>query len=111
MVDKLKRDRIVQSTEHIKIRYQITSPGLPLAVYREVAAHVRQISGISADLIPQPVGDEDSQIQERQEFDYSQSQVQGLWLEYAKTIDEESKQRLDEILDYYAQRYRPWERC
>lgn len=99
----------MQSTEEIKIRYQITSPGLPLAVYREVAAHVRQILGISAGLIPQPVSNsEDSQTQQQQ-FDYGKSQIQGLWLEYSKNIDEESKQRLDEILDYYAQRYRPWQ--
>ncbi|MBE9166517.1 hypothetical protein IQ238_02840 [Pleurocapsales cyanobacterium LEGE 06147] len=99
------------STEEIKIRYQIASPGLPLAVYREVAAHLRQISGISAGLIPQPMSnDEDSEIKERQQFDYGKSQVGGLWLEYCKDIDEASKQRLDEILDYYGQRYRPWER-
>lgn len=99
----------MQQTEEIKIRYQITSPGLPLAVYREVAAHLRQILGISTGLIPQSVGDEDSQTKDRQQFDYGQSQVQGLWLEYSKNIDEERKQRLDEILNYYAQRYRPWE--
>jgi hypothetical protein len=100
----------MQSTEQIKTRQQITSPGLPLAVYREVAAHLRQIAGISADLIShQSVDDKDSSIQEQQQFDYGQSQIRGLWLEYDKDINEESKQRLDEILDYYAQRYRPWE--
>jgi hypothetical protein len=100
----------VQPTEKIKIRYQITSPGLPLAVYREVAAHLRQILGINAGLIPQSVGnDEDSQTKDRQQFDYGKSQVRGLWLEYSKNIDEASKQRLDEILDYYARRYHPWQ--
>ncbi len=96
-------------TEEINIRYQIASPGLPLAVYREVAAHLRQILGISAGLIAQSVSDEEHQTRERQQFDYGQSQVRGLWLEYSKNIDEASKQRLDEILDYYARRYRPWE--
>jgi hypothetical protein len=100
----------MQPSEESKIRYQITSPELPLAVYREVAAHLRQISGISTGLIPHPVGNgEDSQTKDRQQFDYSQSQVQGLWLEHSQDIDEVSKQRLDDILDYYAQRYRPWE--
>lgn len=100
----------MQPVEKNKIRYQIASPGLPLAVYLEVVAHLRQVLGISAGLISQPVGDsENSQSQEREKFDYDRSQVRGLWLEYSEELDQVSKQRLDEILDYYAQRYRPWQ--
>jgi len=38
-------------------------PGLPLAVYREVAAHLQQVEGVETGLLPQTA----------QRFDYTQS--------------------------------------
>lgn len=85
-------------------REQITYPQLPLAVYREIAAHLRQIEGVKAELIPYTLEDE-----QKQQFDYTQSQIKGLLIEYSDNLDQQSKQRKAEILDYYAQRYCPWQ--
>lgn len=71
---------------------QITYPNLPLAVYREMAAHLRQVPGVSVELIPQT----------SEQFDYSQSQVGGLQMEYAPDIESRARQQVEEILSYYA---------
>ncbi|NEO75092.1 hypothetical protein [Moorena sp. SIO4G3] len=81
------------------MRYQISCPGLPLAVYREVAAHLRQVTGVKADLLPQT----------SQQFDYNQSQVGGLWIEYGETTDKVERERVKQILSYYQNRYGAWE--
>lgn len=80
-------------------RYQIRHPGLPLAVYREVAAHLRQVNGVEAGLLPQT----------SQQFDYNQSQVDGLWIQYGETLDAGSRERVNQILAYYQNRYGAWE--
>ncbi len=85
------------------IKKYLTSPTLPLAVYREVAAHLRQVIGVKTGLI---VRSSDSGSEK---FDYAQSQIAALWLEYPQNIDAQQKKHIDEILDYYGQRYRPWE--
>ncbi len=82
-----------------QLRYQIRCPGLPLGVYREVAAHLRQVKGVEADLIPQT----------SQQFDYSESQVGGLWIQYAIASNSESRERVEKILAYYQNRYGAWE--
>ncbi|MEW5856631.1 MAG: hypothetical protein AB1861_04540 [Cyanobacteriota bacterium] len=89
----------MQTTGGERLRYQIRFPGLPLAVYREIAAHLRQVEGVDTGLVPQP----------GQSFDYNQSQVGGLWIQYAEDADSSSRQQVKQILDYYGQRYRPWE--
>jgi hypothetical protein len=68
-------------------------------VYREVAAHLRQVQGVDADLIPQT-----SPL-----FDYNQSQCSGLWIQYAEASDPESRERVNQILAYYQNRYGAWE--
>ncbi len=69
---------------------------LPLAVYREIVSHLRQIEGVDAGLLEQT----------STEFDYLQSQVGGLWLEYSPDIKEEDK--LIAILEYYENKYGSW---
>ena len=81
------------------LRYQIRCPGLPLAVYREVAAHLRQVQGVEVGLIPQT----------SQDFDYKQSQVGGLWIQYADTSDSVNREQVNQILAYYQNRYGAWE--
>lgn len=81
------------------LRYQIRCPGLPLAVYREVAAHLRQVQGVEAGLIPQT----------SPRFDYNQSQVSGLWIQYAETSDSLNREQVNQILAYYQNRYGAWE--
>jgi hypothetical protein len=69
--------------------------GLPLAVYREVAAHLCQVEGVEVNLIPQT----------SQQFDYNQSQIAGLWISYTPECSAQSRQRLQQILSYYRSRY------
>ena len=83
---------------------KIVSERLPLAVYREVAAHLRQVEGVEAGLILRPT-EHDSEAK----FDYFQSQVAALEIKYAEDCSAENRERVDSILDYYGQRYAPWE--
>ena len=85
---------------------KLTCPRLPLAVYREVAAHVRQVEGVQAEPILRPI-----EHQPEVKFDYYQSQVAALKINYSAEVTEQNKQRVAEILDYYAERYNPWESC
>lgn len=75
-------------------------PQLPLAVYREVAAHLRQIAEIQVELIAQPA----------QQFNYSESQIGGLWLQFPNNLTPICRQQLEAILAYYVERYGPWQR-
>ena len=83
---------------------KLTCPRLPLAVYLEAAAHLRQVEGVEASLILRPI-----EHQPGTKFDYYQSQVAALQIDYAADIAAQDKQRITEILDYYAQRYHSWE--
>lgn len=74
---------------------EVTYPKLPLAVYREIAAHLEQIIGVTTTIIPQ----------QSREFDYQQSQVNSLLIEYDKNLDPAAQQQMQEIIDYYRQRY------
>ncbi|NEP43554.1 MAG: hypothetical protein F6K35_31740 [Okeania sp. SIO2H7] len=90
----------MESAKEKRQRYQLSCPGLPLAVYREVAAHLRQVSGLKVGLLA-PEGS--------LEFDYDRSQVRGLWMEYAEEAEESDRQRAEEILAYYGDRFGPWQ--
>ncbi|MBW4612766.1 MAG: hypothetical protein KME21_05700 [Desmonostoc vinosum HA7617-LM4] len=79
----------------METKEKIEFAGLPLAVYREIAAHLRQVTGIEVDLIPQS----------DQHFDYSQSQISGLCISWTANSNSESRQRVKEILAYYQNRY------
>lgn len=67
---------------------KIEFPNFPLAVYREIAAHLRQVEGVEVDLIPQTSSD----------FDYYQSQIAGLSISCQPNTNEE---QVKQILDYY----------
>jgi hypothetical protein len=82
-----------------KVQYQLHSPRLPLAVYREVAAHLRQIDQVETGLLPQT----------SQTFDYLQSQVGGLWIRYPEAQAERCQPQVEAILAYYGDRYGQWE--
>lgn len=82
-----------------RVEYRLHSPRLPLAVYREVAAHLRQIDGVTTGLLPQTA----------KEFDYLQSQVGGLWIRYQDTAAEVCEPQVEAILTYYGDRYGNWE--
>jgi hypothetical protein len=80
----------------MNLQEQITFAGLPLAVYREVAAHLRQVVGVEVGLIPQT----------SVEFDYNQSQVSGLWVSWTPTAHAESREKFKQIVAYYQNRYK-----
>lgn len=73
------------------LRYYVSCARLPLAVYREVAAHLRQVEGVDIELIPQ----------KSQTFDYNQSQVEGLWIQHDDDSDPGSRERVNQILTHY----------
>ncbi|BAY45739.1 hypothetical protein SAMD00079811_33460 [Scytonema sp. HK-05] len=79
----------------METREKIEFAGLPLAVYREIAAHLRQLEGVEVNLIPQT----------SQQFDYNQSQIAGLWISYTPECGAQSRQRVQQILTYYRSRY------
>jgi hypothetical protein len=79
----------------MEIKERIEFPGLPLAVYREIAAHLRQVEGVQVSFIPQS----------SQEFDYQQSQIGGLWMWWSSHPSPESQQRIEQILAYYRSLY------
>jgi anaerobic glycerol-3-phosphate dehydrogenase len=74
-------------------------PKMPLSVYREVAAHLRQVAGIEVELLPQTA----------QQFDYTLSQVGGLRINGDKVVAAEDKARVVEILNYYGDRFGDWQ--
>ncbi|MEL6382655.1 MAG: hypothetical protein AAFQ89_09305, partial [Cyanobacteria bacterium J06626_18] len=82
-----------------QVEYRLHSPRLPLAVYREVAAHLRQIDGVTTGLLPQT----------STTFDYLQSQVGGLWIRYGADATEVCQLQIEAILTYYGDRYGDWE--
>jgi hypothetical protein len=76
-------------------REVICFPQLPLAVYREMAAHLQQLAGVETALLP-PQGTQ---------FDYYQGQVGSLQLGYPLPFPDGDRQRLEEIIEFYAGRY------
>ena len=70
---------------------------MPLAVYREVAAHLEQVERVQTELVPQT----------SQQFDYSLSQIDSLWISHPDHAA--TDQRVSQILAYYSDRYGAWE--
>ncbi|MBW4571662.1 MAG: hypothetical protein KME31_27685 [Tolypothrix carrinoi HA7290-LM1] len=79
----------------METKEKIEFPGLALAVYQEIAAHLRQVEGVEVDLIPQS----------SPQFDYNQSQIADLEISWMPNSNAESRQRVKEILAYYQNRY------
>lgn len=75
-------------------------PHLPLAIYRQVVSHLRQVPGVSVNLLPNQPGEA---------FDYLQSQVGGVLIEYTDQATAISRQKVEKILAYYSQLYGNWE--
>ncbi|MEM9008733.1 MAG: hypothetical protein AAGE59_35135 [Cyanobacteria bacterium P01_F01_bin.86] len=82
-----------------QVEYRLHSPRLPLAVYREVAAHLRQIEGVTTGLLSQT----------STKFDYLQSQVGGLWIRYNADAADICEVQIETILTYYGDHYGNWE--
>ena len=99
----LPTSKTLEPTKQNIIKKIYSSPKLPLAVYREVVAHLRQVEGVEAGLINKPLqgGDEP--------FDYDASQIKALWLTYETDDSSEKVTQIQMILDFYAQRYDSWQ--
>lgn len=90
---------IVRESEVVTPQYRLRCLRMPLAVYREVAAHLRQVEGVDTGLLPQT----------SREFDYTKSQVGGLWISYQPEAGDISHRQTEEILAYYGDRFGTWE--
>jgi len=71
---------------------------MPLAIYRELAAHLRQVDSVQMGLISA----------EALSFDYQASQIGGFWLRYTDAVTQADRDRVRAILDYYTQRFGSW---
>ena len=74
--------------------YSVQNSTLPLAVYREVAAHLTQIDGVQTQLTPQT----------SPQFEYTLSQIGSLEIEFSET----RRAEVERILTYYADRFGAW---
>jgi len=79
----------------IQQKQTIIYPRMPLAIYRELASHLQQVQGVETHLTPQQF----------QQFDYHQSQIGSLEINYTETFQESDRTLVTAILDYYAQRH------
>jgi hypothetical protein len=91
---------MMEPTTLLHQQEQIVYPNLPLAIYREIAAHLQQVQGIKTRLLPQSAGS----------FDYQYSQVAGLVWEYPVDLAGRDREQVQAILDYYARRYGTYQR-
>ncbi len=73
---------------------------LPLAVYREVAAHLRQVEGVTVVLEPQ----------RSPEFSYRRSQIGAMVMGYPKDLPGDDRQTIEAILKFYESRHGAWQR-
>ncbi|GCL51957.1 hypothetical protein NIES3804_35450 [Microcystis aeruginosa NIES-3804] len=79
----------------IQQKQTIIYPRMPLAIYREIASHLEQVQGVETNLTPQQF----------QQFDYHQSQIGSLEINYTEAFQESDRALVAAILDYYAQRH------
>jgi hypothetical protein len=71
-----------------KISY---SPSLSLAMYKELAVHLSQVGQITTELI----------WQESLKFNYTDSQISGMWLSYPRALSQSLCKLIQEILSHY----------
>ncbi|WP_448534621.1 hypothetical protein [Parathermosynechococcus lividus] len=72
---------------------------MPLAVYREMAAHLGLLEGVEVRLLP-PTSPQ---------FDYSLSQVAGVALGVPESLPPTLVRQLEHILQHYGDRYGGWQ--
>lgn len=87
--------QITDSQQQDRVRW----PGLALAVYREIAAHLQQVAGVQTELISQSSPD----------FSYTQSQIDSLLIQYPVPCSPRQSEQVQAILAHYTQRYGQWQ--
>ncbi|WJI25235.1 hypothetical protein RHP47_06015 [Thermosynechococcus sp. QKsg1] len=75
------------------------NPRLSLAVYRELAAHLQLLDGVSVRLLPQTCS----------HFDYELSQIEGIAVAVPPTLDRDAQARCEEILEHYGLQHGGWQ--
>jgi hypothetical protein len=65
-------------------------PNLPLAMYREIAAHLCQVEAVETNLLPAS----------NREFNYNDSQVESLQI-LLPVANLQSREQVEQILAYY----------
>lgn len=73
----------------------IIYPDLPLAIYRELAAHLEQVNGVRTTLTPA----------QSDRFDYRHSQIGSLRIDYTDEFLDRDRDLVRSILDHYANRH------
>jgi predicted metalloprotease with PDZ domain len=89
----------VEQLDNSRIAKIVTISQLPLAIYRELAAHLQQVDGVTTEVIMR------SEKSGKQVFDYQESQVESLRVEYPQKLKLDSQERIEEIIEYYSHRY------
>lgn len=96
-----KDDGVTSSVTEKKLTTErLGREDLPLAVYREVAAHLQQVTEVEVELEPR----------RSPTFNYFHSQIGAMVIRYPANLPQGDRQRIEQILDFYSQRYGPWER-
>jgi hypothetical protein len=80
-------------------KFTICNYQMPLAVYREVAAHLQQVEGVRVAFI-EPL---------ERRFSYTESQLGGLEITGVDRLTDLARRQLDRLLSYYADRYGVWQ--
>ena len=78
--------------------YSVQNSTLPLAVYREVAAHLTQVEGVHTRLTPQT----------SPQFEYTLSQIGSLEIEFSDANHSQARTQVERILAYYSDRFGAW---
>ncbi|MBV5261606.1 hypothetical protein FLX56_24650 [Synechococcus moorigangaii CMS01] len=73
---------------------------LPLAVYREVAAHLQQVPQVQVEL----------ELRRSSTFNYFHSQIGAMIVRYPADLSPGDRQKIDVILAFYGDRHGPWQR-
>jgi hypothetical protein len=74
-----------------KFRVTYGSPQLPLAMYRELEAHLNQVEAIATALV----------WADHQEFNYADSQIDSIWISFAEIVSDRSYVLVESILNHY----------
>lgn len=80
-------------------KFTVCNYQMPLAVYREVAAHLQQIEGVKVASI-EPID---------RIFSYTESQLGGLEITGVDRLTALDQSQIERLLRYYADRYGTWQ--
>ncbi len=78
-------------SENNRASLKVQFPNLPLAVYREIAAHLCQVETVETNLLL---------AAGTKKFNYSDSQVESLQIQLPST-DRQAREQVEKILAYY----------